>query len=257
MFLAALATLSFGAVLGPEAPLLALGGGVAAWAVSHARGDGADRAKVVIAAAGSFAAISTLLGSPLSGAFLLMEAAGLGGATMELVLVPGLLASGVGALVFTGLGRWSGLGTFSLGIGSLPQFTRPSLAEIALALPVGLAAAAATLAIRGLALLGRDITARRRLTVTPAAGLLVAGAAVLFSQVTGKSVAYVLFSGQTQLGPFVAQRATFGLGILALLLLCKAAAYAISLGSYRGGPIFPAAAVTAYIAVGWLDRSAA
>lgn len=76
VFLAALATLSFGAVLGPEAPLLGLGGGVAAWAVSRARGEGADRAKVVIAFAGSFAAISTLLGSPLSGAFLLMEAAG-------------------------------------------------------------------------------------------------------------------------------------------------------------------------------------
>jgi chloride channel protein, CIC family len=111
VFLAALGTLSFGAVLGPEAPLLALGGGMAAWAVARARAGRGDRAKVVIAAAGSFEAVSTLLGSPLAGAFLLMEAAGLAGATMELVLVPGLLASGIGALVFTGLGRFSGLGT--------------------------------------------------------------------------------------------------------------------------------------------------
>ena len=38
--LAALATLGFGAVLGPEAPLIALGGGVAGWAVSRiAKGD--------------------------------------------------------------------------------------------------------------------------------------------------------------------------------------------------------------------------
>ena len=318
VFLAALATLSFGAVLGPEAPLLALGSGVAAWAISRARGEGSDRAKAVIATAGSFAAISTLLGSPLSGAFLLMEAAGIGGAAMELVLVPGLLAAGVGALVFTGLGHWSGLGTFSLAIGRLPPFTRPSLEEIGLALPVGLAAAVAALTIRRVALCLRDITARRRLILTPVAGLLVAGFAVLFSQLTGKSVANVLFSGQTQIGPFVADRASFGLGVLVLLLLCKAAAYAISLSSFRGGPIFPAvfigaaggvmlshlpgvpvvagiamgmgamiaamlrlpmtavlvaalllsrrdiavvpliivAAVTAYIAVGWLDRSA-
>jgi hypothetical protein len=47
----------------------------------------------VVAAAGSFAAVSTLLGSPLLGAFLLMEASGLGGAMLELVLVPGLLAA--------------------------------------------------------------------------------------------------------------------------------------------------------------------
>lgn len=86
----------------------------------------------------------------------------------------------------------------------------------------------------------RDITARRRLILTPLAGLLVAGVAVLFSQLTGKSVANVLFSGQTQIGPFVAQRASFGLGVLALLLLCKSVAYAISLSSFRGGPIFPA-----------------
>jgi H+/Cl- antiporter ClcA len=240
VFLAALATLSAGAVLGPEAPLLALGGGVAAWAVARARRDGGDRAKVVIAAAGSFAALSTLLGSPLAGAFLLMEAAGLGGATMEYVLVPGLLAAGIGTLVFTGLGRWSGLGTFSLGIGRLPHLARPSLAEIGLALAVGLAAAVLAVAIRRFALLLRDAVAPRRLIATPVAGLLVAGFAVLFSQVTGKSTANVLFSGQNQLGPFVSHRASFGLGVLVLLLACKAIAYGISLGCFRGGPIFPA-----------------
>jgi H+/Cl- antiporter ClcA len=201
VFLAALGTLSFGAVLGPEAPLLALGGGVAAWAVARARGEGGDRGKVVIAAAGSFAAVSTLLGSPLAGAFLLMEAAGLGGATMELVLVPGLLASGIGALVFTGLGRFSGLGTFSLAIGGLPHVARPSLAEIGLAVPVGLAAAVLAVAVRRFALLLRGAVAPRRLILTPVAGLLVAGFAILFSQVTGKSAANVLFPARASSVP--------------------------------------------------------
>ena len=249
VFLAALGTLSIGAVLGPEAPLLALGGGVAAWAVARARAGGSDRAKVVIAAAGSFAAVSTLLGSPLAGAFLLMEAAGLGGATMELVLVPGLLASGIGALVFTGLGRFSGLGTFSLALPGLPHFARPSLAEIGLALPVGLAAAVLAEAIRRFALLLRDAVAPRRLVLTPVAGLVVAGFAVLFSQLTGKSAANVLFSGQSQLGPFVSHRASFGLGVLVLLLACKAVAYGVSLSSFRGGPIFPAVFVGAVAGV--------
>jgi hypothetical protein len=37
---------------------------------------------------------STLLGSPILGALLLMEASGLGGPTLTLVLIPGLLAAG-------------------------------------------------------------------------------------------------------------------------------------------------------------------
>ena len=157
--LAALATLGFGAVLGPEAPLIALGGGLAAWAVSRATGEGADRAKIVIAARAASRLSATLLGSPLVGAFLLMEAAGLSGATLELVLVPGLLAAGVGALVFTGMGHWTGLGAFSLSIPGLPHFTRPNLAEIGYALLIGVAAALVGVAIKRSALLLRALAA--------------------------------------------------------------------------------------------------
>lgn len=79
ILLAALATLSFGVVLGPEAPLIVLGSGLGLLAVRLAAPDAPPAAASVIAAAGSFAAISALLGSPLLGAFLLLEAAGLGG----------------------------------------------------------------------------------------------------------------------------------------------------------------------------------
>jgi hypothetical protein len=82
-----------------------------------------------MAAAGSFAAISTLLGSPLTGAFLLMEASGLGGPLLQLVLVPGLLAAGVGSLIFIGLDAWTGLGAFSLAIPGLPHAGRPLAAS--------------------------------------------------------------------------------------------------------------------------------
>src|SRR6266571_2691642 len=73
VILAALATLIFGAVLGPEAPLIAIGGGLVVLALRAARRDVPDQATAVLASAGSFAAISTLLGSPIAGAFLLME----------------------------------------------------------------------------------------------------------------------------------------------------------------------------------------
>ena len=73
---AAFATLSLGVVLGPEAPLIAIGSGLGVLAVHLVKRDAPPMAAVVIGAAGSFAAIATLLGSPLVGAFLLMEMAG-------------------------------------------------------------------------------------------------------------------------------------------------------------------------------------
>ena len=82
-------------------------------------------AVTIMASAGSFAAISTLLGSPLLGAFLIMEAAGIAGATLSLVALPGLLASGIGALVFLGLDSWTGLGTFSLALTTVPPEVDP------------------------------------------------------------------------------------------------------------------------------------
>jgi H+/Cl- antiporter ClcA len=75
---AALASLSLGVVLGPEAPLIALGAGLAVCAVRLARRDVPQQVGAVVAVAGSFAAISALLGSPILGAFLLIEASGLG-----------------------------------------------------------------------------------------------------------------------------------------------------------------------------------
>src|SRR5215469_9506040 len=114
---AALATLAFGAVLGPELPLIALGGGLGVLATKAVRRRQLPAQAVrLFGVTGSFAAISTLLGSPITGAFLLMEASGLGGPTLSLVLLPGLLASGVGALIFIGLGSVTGLGTFALAV---------------------------------------------------------------------------------------------------------------------------------------------
>jgi H+/Cl- antiporter ClcA len=247
--LAALATLCFGAVLGPESPLIALGGGLAAWAVSRAKAASAPQVKIVIAAAGSFAAISTLLGSPIVGAFLLMEAAGLGGATLELVLLPGLLAAGVGALIFTGLGEWSGLGTFSLAIPGLPHFARPDIADVGWALVIGLAAAALSVLIRRSARRLRDVTQRQRLIWTPVAGLIVAAAAVTYVEVTGKGVDDVLTSGQAAAGPFITHAASYSVGALVLLIAMKGIGYSVSLSSFRGGPVFPGIFIGAVIGV--------
>ena len=69
-----------------------------------------------------------------------MEASGLGGTTATVVLLPGLLAAGIGALVFIGLDSLTGLGTFSLALPSLPVFVRPDVAEFGWAFVIGLGA---------------------------------------------------------------------------------------------------------------------
>ena len=237
--LAALATLSLGAVLGPEAPLIALGGGLGVCAVRLAKRDAPARTTAVVASAGSFAAISTLLGSPLTGAFLLMEASGLGGGMLEIVLLPGLVAAGIGALIFTGLGSWTGLGTFSLAIGHLPSFKEPDAAEFGWALVIGVLAALLGWGIRWLALFLRPHVSRRAVLLTPLAGLAVAGLAIAYAAGTGKSSSDVLFSGQNELGPVVTNAANYTAAALLLLVACKALAYSVSMSGFRGGPVFP------------------
>ncbi len=167
-------------VLGPEAPLIALGGGLALIAVRLVKRDSPARAQGVVAAAGSFAAISTLLGSPLSGAFLLMEASGLSGPTLEFVLVPGLLAAGVGSLVFVGLDAWTGFGTFSLAIPGLPPVGVPTGAGFLWALAIGVLAVPLGSGIRGLGLFLRPHVERRTVMLTPVVGLAVAGLSIIF-----------------------------------------------------------------------------
>ncbi|MGN6794987.1 MAG: chloride channel protein [Streptosporangiaceae bacterium] len=237
---AALATLCFGMVLGPEMPLIMLGGGLAALAVRLAKKDAPEQATSLVASAGSFAAISTLLGSPILGAFLLMEASGLGGAMLGLALVPGLLASGIGSLIFIGLDSLTGLGTFSLAITGLPGFSRPNIAEFGWAVVIGLAAAVIGAGLHWMAPRVHRYAEGRTLLVLPAGGLAVAGLAIAFSEATGKSTAQVLFSGQSSLGPLVHHAASYSAAALVLLLACKGLAYGTSLGCFRGGPIFPA-----------------
>jgi len=237
---AALTTLGLGAVLGPEAPLIAIGGGLAALTVRLAKRDAPPMAATIMASAGSFAAVSTLLGSPLLGAFLIMEAAGIAGATLSLVALPGLLASGIGALVFVGLDAWTGLGTFSLALTSVPQAVAPTIASLLWAVPVGALGALLGWAIRWLALTVRPLVHRNRVPVTVGLGLLIGLCATAYQGFTGHEFGQVLFSGQDALPGLVANAASYSLGVLVLLALFKGVAYGLSLSAFRGGPVFPA-----------------
>ena len=239
IIIAAFATLSLGVVLGPEAPLIAIGSGLGVLAVRLLKKDAPKQAVMVIAAASSFAAISTLLGSPLVGAFLLMEASGLGGGMLSVVLIPGLLAAGVGSLIFIGLDRVTGFGTFALAIPDIPTFTTPTVAEFLWAIGIGLAAAVVGTGIRRLALTLQPIVARRRAALTPLAGLVIGLAAFVFAEGSDRSPSEVLFSGQSALPSLVQNAAGWTVGALLLLIVCKGLAYGVALSAFRGGPTFP------------------
>jgi hypothetical protein len=159
---------------------------------------------------------------------------------MAVVFLPGLLAAGIGALIFVGLDSWTGLGTFSLVIPDIPVSSAPTVTEFLWAVVIGVAAAFLGLLIKrgGLAL--QPIVERRQVMLTPVVGLLVALAAIAFEALTGKDASFVLFSGQTSLPDLVQQASTWSAGALIALVVCKGIAYALSLSSFRGGPVFPA-----------------
>jgi H+/Cl- antiporter ClcA len=242
VILAALATIGGGLVLGPEAPLIALGGGLGLLGAQLVRRDGPPELGQILGAAGTFAAVSLIFDSPLLAAVLLIEATGLGGPKLPLVLLPGLMAAGIGSLVSLGMGSFTGLSTkaYALGVLTLPDFPRPDVGDVGWSILLGVAVAAGGLVVMPLARAVERIATPRVLVVLPLGGLVIGGLAIAFGQLTDQAAHEVLFSGQDDLEGLVTSAPTWSLGALALLIALKGLAWAISLGSYRGGPTFPA-----------------
>jgi chloride channel protein, CIC family len=240
VLLAALAGLSLGAVLGPEAPLLALGTGLA---VLLARPTGIatnERQAMVVGVAGAAAALSVVLGNPLIAAVFLLEAVGLAGPQLTAVVLPCLASAGIGAIVFTGLGTWTGLTVEKLAL-TLPAGTaRLDLPD--LLWTVGIAAVIAV-GVNAIHRIGRrvaPIVDRRGLPLTVLAAAAVAVCIAAYALVTGRSPAEAALSGQDTLATLAADPHAWPVGALVALLLLKGVGYGISLGALRGGPIFPA-----------------
>jgi chloride channel protein, CIC family len=242
VMLAAVATLGLGLVLGPEAPLLALGGGLGILAIRLVRRDAPEELTGLMAAAGAFAAMSFIFESPLIAAVILIEAIGIGGRRLTMVLLPGLLAAGIGSLMSIGLGSWTGLDTsnYALGTLSVPVFDRPDITDFAWTIPFAVAVAVAVFLIMRLA---RELHGRiesREFVLLPLAGLAVAGLAIAFDAATDHSVNDVLFSGEAALPGLASGAGTWSVSALALVIAFKGLAWSISLASFRGGPVFPA-----------------
>lgn len=237
---AALATLAFGAVLGPEAPLIAIGSALGLWTARVFRQTG--QVAALATTAGLFAAIAALFGNPLVAAFLVLEVVGVAALSAPLVAVvlPGLLAAGLGYVVFTGVGEWSGFAPEGLAIEGLAAYPSLRLTDLLWAAVLGGGLAILAFGVRAGAERVHSAASRRPAVVAALGGSGVGALALLFG-VTGEDATLVLFSGQDELGTLVSQGPEWGAGVLVLLVAAKAAAYAVSLGSgFRGGPVFPA-----------------
>jgi hypothetical protein len=81
---------------------------------------------------------------------------------------------------------------------------------------------------------------RKPWLLIPAVGLVVAGLAIGFAQITGQSADVVLFSGESSFTAMFSQASTLSIGTLICLLVFKGLAWSLSMGSFRGGPTFPA-----------------
>ena len=239
---AGLASIGLGVVLGPEAPLIAIGGGLGLFVAQRLGSNASPEVGEVLAASATFSALALLFGSPIIAAVLLIEASGIGGSRLPLVLVPGLLASGIGSLVWIGMGSWTGFSTADISIPTLklPPFESPGFADFGWSILLAAGIAVAMFAVFRLGRETQRFAAAKPFLLLPAAGLAVAGLAIGFAEATDKGVDEVLFSGQGALGSLVADPSAWSLSALALLCAFKGVAYGLSLGSFRGGPVFPA-----------------
>ncbi len=242
VILAGLASIGLGVVIGPEAPLIALGAGLAVAIVKLARRSAPSQMLIVVGAAGSFAALSFVFSSPIIAAVILIEATGLGKSRLPIVLIPGLVGAGIGSLVSVGMGSFTGLSSsaYALGPLSLPAFHHPTIGNFGWTVALGLVVAVVAHLIRTGGLWTQRLVRPRPFLVLPLCGLVVSGLAIAFAQASGKGVSEVLFSGQSALPGLVSGAGTWSLSALVLLICFKGLGYSVSLGSFRGGPTFPA-----------------
>ncbi len=234
--LAALGTLPFGLVLGPEAPLIALGSAVGALVTPFVRLG--DRAMTVIATAGSFSAVSALFGGPLVAGVLLLESGLAMGPQLIPALMPGLVAAAVGYLLFVGLGDWGGLNQAGLAVPNLPNYSGTRLGDLAMAVVAGVVIAVVLNRVRYLATRVQAVANRHQMLPMLLLGGFAVGAIALVATWLNTTDDEILFSGQSAVPEVVAEGSV---GVLLVILVAKSFGYAISLGSgFRGGPIFPA-----------------
>ena len=206
--LAAVGTLAFGAVLGPEMPVIALGSAVGVMAHRIVRLGGQEG--MVLSSAGAFSAISALFGGPLVAGMLLVESGLSAGSRLIPALLPGLVAAAIGYVIFVGFGDWGGLEAPGLIVPNLPPYEGLHPGDLSMGIAAGVASVLVLTGIRRLAVVIDGLQGRLGMPALLLAGGFAVGALALAARALGADSQDVLFSGQASIG--VAVDATLDLG---------------------------------------------
>ena len=159
------------------------------------------------------------------------------------MLIPGLLAAGIGSLVSLGIGGFTGLSTSAYALGPVPLHSIGDLKVAEFGWTIALAiviAVVISIVMRCGMFTYRFVSPRQLLLLLPIVALVIAGIGIGYSEASDKSISYILFDGQSQLPGLVTQAGAWSVGTLTALIVCKSIVYSLSLGSFRGGPTFPA-----------------
>ena len=234
ILLAALGTLIFGFVLGPEAPLIILGTTIGAL-IARRMDSQTGRLAMLI---GGVAAIGAVFGNPFVTAFMILEFVALG-AMPTITMLPLFVALGAGYLTQVGIGSWNGFGVHPLSVPNLPSYDAIMVTDLLVALLASVTAALVAAIAREFAE-RIDLLTRKRPSLLPFIGALALIAVmVLAVYLVDLEPSMILFSGQgDSMSTLIGESS---IGIVIAIVALKGIGYAVSLGSgFRGGPIFPA-----------------
>jgi H+/Cl- antiporter ClcA len=222
-----LVSLTAGASLGPEAALMAVALALGTWLARRLKRVELER---VFGMSGVGSLLSGLFGSPLAPTVVVLEIAPVTGHNLYVFLIPVLISSAIGLLIFDAI-----LNGPLLEI-SLPPYTGVEFAHVFEALAV-----AAVAALVGLLLIALLRAVRRGFA--PIADRTVLKATLggigigVIALVAGEET---LFSGEHELEVILHDPAAYSAGTLLLILGGKLLALALSLETgFRGGRIFP------------------
>jgi H+/Cl- antiporter ClcA len=221
---AALISLSIGASLGPEAPLLGATSAILAWA-AHRR----NLPQEGLVSLGIAGLLGAMFGAPVGAAFAFIELMPLTGKALYERMVPLFIASTAGALTITSLvGRPRFLAPFPVSRDFLPI-------DIVTAAAIGVMGAVAGLLV-GVALRRLHPVAVRIPVVARMGfgGVMLAGAAFVAGDI-------ILFSGQREIETLVEGFGSYSGVELVLIAGFKLLSLIVAVAfGFRGGRIFPA-----------------
>ena len=233
VLLAAVATLIFGFVLGPEAPLIVLGSAIGA--IVGRKAD--PQARMAMMFLGGAAALGAVLGNPFVAGFMILEFAAMG-MVPALLIAPAMLALACSYLVQIGIWNLPGMGSHGLAVPGMPLYSSVQPWDILFAILVSIVGGAVAIVVRQGALNFEKFTSKK-VTIGLFATAAITALVLLIAQ-NGFGIAQdqILFDGNAGMGALVQQTSVL---TVIVILIGKAIAYAAALGGgFRGGPIFPA-----------------